>query len=318
MRNPHLDESNFLSSSINALKEDIRVGVKVFKPTTFRLAIEQAKLQERVIEVTERKAKGTAKLSTKFNSYPTSHQCQKNQLNYLMGEIEVNPKCPTSVEDPSIEDLIIKSDIEQWFCKEYEPMNLALLIDSSSTHSLIDERPFKEITYQASYCPPVRVIVADGNYVMCTSHGKGFMWKMQGRPFQEDLLIIPRGGNDQEDETIQKVPEQYKDVFMEPKSLLSVRALDHTIPLKPGSMPLSFRPYRYNFHQTDELERQVKEMPTSGIIQQSQSPFSSPVLLVKKKDGTWRFCVDWRGLNKITIKDKYPIPIVDDPLDEMV
>ena len=67
----------------------------------------------------------------------------------------------------------------------------------------------------------------------------------------------------------------------------------------------------------DEIERQVRELLAAGLITTSTSPYASPVLLVQKKDGSWRFCVDYRRLNDITIKNRFPMPLVDEILDEL-
>ena len=95
------------------------------------------------------------------------------------------------------------------------------------------------------------------------------------------------------------------------------RKYDHTIPLVPEPQPVYNRPYRIPPVLKDEMEKQVKEMLAAGIIRPSNSAFSSPMIMVQKKDKTWRPVFDYRKLNAITIKGKYPIPIIDELLDEL-
>lgn len=116
---------------------------------------------------------------------------------------------------------------------------------------------------------------------------------------------------------ISEVLQQYPDVFAEPILLPPKRHHDHFIPLKPEATPISIRPYRYNFFQKNKIEKQVKEMLSNGIIQPRHFSFSSPILLVKKNDGKRRFCIYYRELNNLIVKDKFPIPLVDDLLYEL-
>lgn len=116
---------------------------------------------------------------------------------------------------------------------------------------------------------------------------------------------------------IRAVLEANSQVFDLPVGMPPKRVFDHKIHLLPNAKPVNVRPYRYPYFQKNEIERQVQEMLEQGIIQRSQSPFSSPVLLIKKKDGSFRFCIDYRALNLATVPDHFPIPTADELFDEL-
>ncbi|GJZ90056.1 ty3-gypsy retrotransposon protein [Tanacetum coccineum] len=119
------------------------------------------------------------------------------------------------------------------------------------------------------------------------------------------------------DAALKQLMVKYATIFSVPKSLPPTRPFDHRIPLLPNTSPINVKPYCYPHFQKAEMERLISEMLSKEIIRPSNNPFSLPVLLVKKKDGTWRFCVDYRAVNAVTIKDRFLIPTVDELLDEL-
>jgi hypothetical protein len=113
------------------------------------------------------------------------------------------------------------------------------------------------------------------------------------------------------------VLNKYKHVFAEPTSLPPMREIARCIELQPGSRP-PYRPqHRLSPAEKAELEKQVKILLAKGWIQPSVSPYGAPVLFVRKKDGTLRMCIDYRALNNLTIKNRYPLPRIDQLLDTL-
>ena len=112
------------------------------------------------------------------------------------------------------------------------------------------------------------------------------------------------------DQAIQDILTEYSSVFSEPTTLPPPRPCDHAIPLTPGAPVVNQRPYRLPHHQKAVMEDIIQDLLKKEVVRDSTSPYSSPAIVVKKKDHTWRKCTDYRKLNLQTVKNKYPIPII--------
>ncbi|MCO5609370.1 hypothetical protein L7F22_063596 [Adiantum nelumboides] len=156
---------------------------------------------------------------------------------------------------------------------------------------------------------------------------------IQGYVGHEEFFIMPLEGCDillEKDETElsnlsslvvsrRAFLDEYVDCFSEalPGQLPPESPKDHNIDLIPRSAAPNKPLYRVSAAQQEEMMTQVNELLQKGHIQPSSSPFCLLVLLVQKKDGSWRMCIDYRALNKITVKNKFPIPRIDDVLDRL-
>lgn len=254
-----------------------------------------------------------------------------------------------------------------------------ILLDSGSSHTFISADLAAKLSGMSSFSPALRISVADGSVLHCSSQFEQLKWSVQDCDFvsvakvlpltayelilsmdwlsshspmhidwHHKWLLITQDGSQKmlqgilsalppgsvvqvteilPDATIarqeQLLPKvaalltEFESVFAPPTGYPPERDCDHSIPLLPGATPFSVRPYRYPPAIKDEIERQITEMLQSGIIRPSSSPFSSSVLLVKKKDGTFWFCVDFRQLNALTAKTKCPVPVIEELLDEL-
>jgi hypothetical protein len=114
------------------------------------------------------------------------------------------------------------------------------------------------------------------------------------------------------------VVNEFPDVF--PKELPGMppdRDIEFVIELKPDTTHIYKTPYRMATPELAELKQHIKELLEKGFIHPSSSPWGAPVIFIPKKDGTQRLCVDYRALNEVTIKNKYPLPRIDDLLDQL-
>ncbi|GJU25097.1 putative reverse transcriptase domain-containing protein [Tanacetum coccineum] len=114
------------------------------------------------------------------------------------------------------------------------------------------------------------------------------------------------------------IVQDFPEVFPEElPGLPPTRQVEFQIDLMPGAAPVARAPYRLAPSEMKELSKQLQELSDKGFIRPSSSPWGAPVLFVKKKDGSFRMCIDYRELNKLTVKNRYPLPRIDDLFDQL-
>ncbi|XP_038887118.1 uncharacterized protein K02A2.6-like [Benincasa hispida] len=146
----------------------------------------------------------------------------------------------------------------------------------------------------------------------------GYLNRYKFTKDERKTILLPLSTRDVYDEQC-KLLQEFKDIFPEdlPSGLPPLRGIEHQIDFLLGAVIPNRPAYRANPTETKEIQKQVDELLAKGYVRESLSPCSVCVILVPKKDGAWRMCVDCRVINKITIKYRHPIPRLDDMLDEL-
>jgi hypothetical protein len=155
------------------------------------------------------------------------------------------------------------------------------------------------------------VISCADKTILLTNH-QGKSVSCQAQPPAQDPMVFNLAA-----ESI-SVVEEFMDVFPEElPEMPPEREVEFYIDLIPGTAPIAKRPYRMAPTELAELKLQIAELQQKGYIRPSSSPWGAPVLFVTKKDGSMRMCIDYRSLNEVTIKNKYPLPRIDDLFDQL-
>ncbi|GJW23417.1 putative reverse transcriptase domain-containing protein [Tanacetum coccineum] len=155
------------------------------------------------------------------------------------------------------------------------------------------------------------------NIISCTKTQK---YMQKGFPIFLAHVTAKEVEDKSEKKRLEDVPivKDFPYVFPEDLSgLPPTRQVEFQIDLVPGAAPVARAPYRLAPSKMKELSEQLKELSDKGFIRPGSSPWGSPVLFVKKKDGSFRMCIDYRELNKLTVKNRYPLPRIDDLFDQL-
>ena len=214
--------------------------------------------------------------------------------------------CPIQLEGRILPVDLVQLNIQGW--------DVILGMDWLTRHKVTIDCERKLVTFSTS----------DGERV--TFKGSGYQVTIPTVSAMQAFKMLKKGrqgylcaieATEPRDLDLNKIPvaREYPQVFQEVPGLPPNREIEFTIELVPGTTPISKAPYRMAPAELMELKTQLQELLDKGLIQPSVSPWGAPVLFVRKKDGSLRLCIDYREQNKVTVKNKYPLPRIDDLFD---
>eukprot|EP00253_Pinus_taeda_P035039 PITA_35039 len=294
-------------------------------------------------QLDEKRAKGLCYSCDR--KYTKGHKCAEKKLFYIDCEDEEEKEQERSKEeDIPQEQSLDKEEMNRTIsCNalagittpqtiniegQIKKRKVIVLIDSRSTHNFIECKVAKELNYFLYPTSECQVMVANGGTINCSGKFHNIKLLMGEYVLTSRMLSIPMGGAHvvlgvQWLQSLGTIAFNFQELFMKFPMEGKEFELRGTVG-KPGkiissngSVPPNIKSYRYPYAQKSQIEHMVAKMLEAGIIQPSQSFFFAPVVLVHKKDGSWHMCLDYRLLKNLTIKDKFPIPVIDELLDEL-
>nr|GEW56587.1 reverse transcriptase [Tanacetum cinerariifolium] len=301
-------EAYAISLFIGGLKDEITLAMRMFKPNKLTYAYCLSKMQEATLAIP--KSRYTSLLSTPKNdaipfvSKSEGYGVKSNTLAIPAPPQAMGPNKPRKqLTQQEIAEKRAKHLHQGKIQCDFKNLVMELVVNG--------KRCVLRGTTQSA------LKWMQGRYVSSSLSQMGPEISSMAMCIYPATLMQLSKGNTQFKPQIQTLLKEFATIFDEPRGLPPRRSHDHTILLEPNAFPINTSPYRHPSIQKDAIELMVKELLEAETIRNSQISFSSPIVMVKKKDKTWRMCVDYRKLNKHSIKDKFSIPVIEELLDEL-
>nr|GEW21989.1 retrotransposable element Tf2 [Tanacetum cinerariifolium] len=302
-----LPESFLVGCFIGGLKEEIRLEIKLKNPRQLVDATGVACVVEDKFNLQRRVFSGSR---SPGDIYEIEEEYHKESV------VPQPDETPTEISFYAISGTILPQTLP--LPGRIQNKDIMVLVDGGSTHKFIDKPWVDRFGLIVDHDVYFEVVVCNREKMVCTGRVKDLTIVIQGYTIATDFFVLPMAAcpillGVQWLKTLGPVEIDFEKLTLG----FRLAGSSHILQGLKRFRPISSRPYRQPYYQKTKIEKQVRELLQQGLIRPSHDPFSSPVLLVKKSDGTWRFCVDYRALNDITVKDKYPIPTIDELLDEL-